>query len=106
MSLEIDAIKQQLQERKNELVQRLDSVKDNLTRSHSSDWAEQAQERENDEVISALGNEARQELSQINRALERIDSGEYTTCRKCGEDIGLKRLQAVPYTDLCIRCAG
>lgn len=106
MSTELLTIKRQLQARKAELMQRLTTLKADISMAHSADWSEQAQERENDEVMNALGNEARLELSKINQALERIDEGEYTTCRSCGEEIALKRLQAVPYTDLCIRCAG
>ncbi len=105
MSQELLTIKQQLEKRKTELMLRLTELKTDVTKAHSSDWAEQAQERENDEVMDALGNEARLELSKINRALEKIDAGNYTTCSHCGEEIALNRLQAVPYTDLCIRCA-
>ncbi|WP_461516553.1 TraR/DksA family transcriptional regulator [Porticoccus sp.] len=105
MSQELLTIKQQLEKRKSELMLRLTELKTDVTQAHSSDWSEQAQERENDEVMDALGNEARLELSRINRALEKIDVGNYTTCSRCGEEIALNRLQAVPYTDLCIRCA-
>ncbi|TNF07944.1 MAG: TraR/DksA family transcriptional regulator [Gammaproteobacteria bacterium] len=106
MSSELNGIKQQLESRKGELLHRLDTIKQDVTKAHSSDWSEQAQERENDEVMNALGNEARLELTKVSQALERIENGSYTTCIHCGEDITLERLKAVPYTDLCIRCAG
>ena len=105
MSPELMAIKQQLDTRKSELILRLSNLKTDATKAHSSDWSEQAQERENDEVMDALGNEAQLELAGINRALDRIDTGNYTSCSRCSEEIALDRLQAVPYTDLCIRCA-
>lgn len=106
MPMELNDIKQQLEARKAELLHRLGHLKEEMTKGHSNDWSEQAQERENDEVINALGNEARSELTKVSRALERIAADEYTTCSNCGEEIALERLQAVPYTDLCIRCAG
>lgn len=106
MSSEINGIKRQLESRKEELLHRLDKIKQDVTKAHSNDWSEQAQERENDEVMNALGNEARLELVKVGQALERIASGSYTTCSHCNEEISLERLQAVPYTDLCIRCAG
>lgn len=41
---------------------------------------------------------------KIEKALKKIDDGEYGVCERCGEEIGLKRLEARPVTDLCIRC--
>ena len=43
-------------------------------------------------------------LRKIDKALRKIDEGEYGVCESCGEEIGLKRLEARPVTDLCIRC--
>lgn len=43
-------------------------------------------------------------LRKIDKALKKIDDGEYGVCESCGEDIGIKRLEARPVTDLCIRC--
>lgn len=105
MTSELEAIREQLNTRRTELTNRLISLKADITQAHSRDWAEQAQERENDEVVEALGNEARQELSLLNRALERLESGTYNLCSQCGGEISVQRLQAVPYTNLCITCA-
>jgi len=101
----IDAIKQQLESRQAELLQRLERVKTDVTAEHSADWSEQAQERQNDEVIQAIGNESREELKKVGIALERIAADEYNVCSKCGDEIAVERLKAVPYTSLCIRCA-
>lgn len=43
-------------------------------------------------------------LDKIDRALAKIDSGEFGTCDECGEEISLKRIEARPETTLCIRC--
>ena len=40
----------------------------------------------------------------VRAALVRIDEGTYGTCLDCEEEIGLKRLNALPWTPLCIRC--
>lgn len=105
MEKKLDDLKKELEQRKDALLQRISRVKQGITQEHSADWSEQAQERQNDEVLEAIGNESQYELSQINLALERIESGDYTSCTDCGEDISLKRLEAVPYTHLCINCA-
>ena len=43
-------------------------------------------------------------LSKIEEALERVAEGEFGICEDCGEEIGLKRLEARPVTTLCIDC--
>jgi RNA polymerase-binding transcription factor DksA len=77
----------------------------NETNPVSTDSQEQSIERENDEVIDALGNSARAELKAINKALSRIESSEYFNCEECGEPISEGRLRSVPYTSLCVECA-
>ena len=43
-------------------------------------------------------------LTKIDEAIGRIDEGSYGVCEDCGEEIGLKRLEARPVTTLCIDC--
>ncbi|MCX7554225.1 TraR/DksA family transcriptional regulator [Marinicella sp. S1101] len=71
----------------------------------SADFAEQAVDVENDEVVQALDQGAQIELSQVNKALQRIEEGSYGECVVCGESINRKRLQAIPHTPFCIDCA-
>ena len=91
--------------RRDELNERLGNIKRDATRKNSADWSEQAQERENDEVIDALGNEATIELQKVNRALDRMNEGEYGICQSCGADIPEGRLEIMPYANQCVRCA-
>ena len=44
-------------------------------------------------------------LKSIEAALERIEGGTYGVCTNCGKPIGEERLEALPWTDLCIDCA-
>ena len=88
-----------------DLVRRLARLKENLTSGRSADSQEQAQELENAEVVDALGNEARSEISQIARALDQIKHRTYGVCTDCGETIPMARLEASPFADRCIRCA-
>ena len=69
------------------------------------DFAEQATQRENDEVLNALGHEAKTIVQQIDKALLSIREDVYGVCNKCGEPIAEARLTAVPYVTLCIDCA-
>jgi len=44
-------------------------------------------------------------LQQIDEALYKIEKGSYGLCEVCGKEIQARRLQAIPYTSLCIHCA-
>jgi RNA polymerase-binding transcription factor DksA len=44
-------------------------------------------------------------LEQIAAALQRVGTGEYGQCQECGKDIPAERLEAIPYTPHCVRCA-
>ena len=46
----------------------------------------------------------RSALYAIERALGKISDGTYGQCESCGEIIGARRLQARPFTALCIDC--
>ncbi len=94
-----------LESKKAELYARLDRVTANVRRGHDQDSKERAKELEDSEVVDALGNEARIEISKINEALRRMDSDEYGICDECGSRIDDGRLEAHPYARKCIDCA-
>jgi RNA polymerase-binding protein DksA len=100
-----EALKAELEQKLAELQSRLASIKKDVTQSHSGDSAEQAQERENDEVVDAIGNETAQSIRVIQAALSRIEDGSYGLCDSCGKDIGEARLAAVPEATRCVNCA-
>jgi DnaK suppressor protein len=43
-------------------------------------------------------------LQAIDEALLRIDKGAFGLCRDCGEPIAEARLNAIPWTRVCITC--
>ena len=102
---DLEQRKRELEARLADLRQRLASLKVDAARAHSSDWAEQAQERENDEVVDAIGAETRESIAKLTSALERIEDGSYGVCKRCGGEIAAARLQASPEATLCINCA-
>ena len=69
------------------------------------DFAEQVVQRENDDVLEALDDEAKQIVQQIDNALLRIKSGDFGICQSCGEDIPQARLEVLPYAAYCVSCA-
>lgn len=44
-------------------------------------------------------------LEQIEAALERIEENTFGQCEECGAKIPKSRLNAIPYTAFCIKCA-
>ena len=55
-------------------------------------------------VIGLLENEE-QTLEEIAAALERVRQGTYGECEECHKPISKERLNAIPYTRLCVNCA-
>lgn len=99
------ATRQSLLGRKIELTRRLNSVQADLQKRHSADWSEQAQERENDEVLEEIARRTAEELQQIERGLKRLDNADYGLCSVCGEAIAAERLAVLPEAHTCIKCA-
>lgn len=55
--------------------------------------------------IAALLDEARIALTDIDAAEQRLDEGRYGTCTICGFKIAVERLDALPATPTCVKCA-
>ena len=70
--------------------------------NHLADTASETYERELDE---GLEDDARAQLRQVDEALARIEAGTYGFCSVCGKEIPVERLEAVPWTTLCIEDA-
>jgi len=100
-----NTLRLELEQRLAMLQARLGSIKSDVTREHSGDSAEQAQERENDEVVDAIGNETAQSIRAVQAALERIAAGTYGFCGACGKPIAPARLKAIPEATRCVECA-
>jgi DnaK suppressor protein len=45
-------------------------------------------------------------LSEVELSLRLLESGQYGMCGSCGDEIPTARLQALPWTRICVVCAG
>ncbi len=97
--------KAQLTARLADLNERLQNIEAELDSHQSKDWEDLATEREEDEVLEGIGLSGQQEIRRIKAALDRIDSGDYGFCAKCGAEISAERLDVLPYTPFCRNCA-
>ncbi len=103
--LDIESRKSTLLARLAELDHRLHGIADELDSHQSKDWEELAVEREEDEVLEGIGVSGLAEIESIRAALQRIKEGVYGYCVKCGEEISEERLDVVPATPFCRKCA-
>jgi DnaK suppressor protein len=55
-------------------------------------------------TLDLLGGE-KDVLDQIDGALRRIEDGSFGQCEQCGMKIPKARLEAIPYSALCVQCA-
>lgn len=55
--------------------------------------------------VAALLAQARDRLTDLDRALERLEQGGYGRCEGCGEPIPAERLEVRPAADTCVGCA-
>lgn len=49
--------------------------------------------------------ENRKRIERLNNALRRIESGDYGTCIRCGNEIPIGRLELVPEALICVPCS-
>jgi DnaK suppressor protein len=69
---------------------------------HDPEGATLAFERQH---TAALLDQAREQVTAIDAALVRLETGRYGSCERCGQPIGADRLAARPAALTCIRCA-
>lgn len=104
---DIEKFKARLLEMKQQLGASLKSVSDDVKTSEESKGYSQHQA---DEGTDDFGKTISIEVStkeqgiirQIDRALEKIEDGSYGVCDVTGDDIPIKRLEAVPYATMTV----
>lgn len=88
-----------------ELTDRLARMEVELDEEAEQDWAERANQLEDEEAVEGQAALARRTIFSIERALDRIAAGTYGECASCGTQISAGRLEARPEASLCIDCA-
>jgi DnaK suppressor protein len=70
----------------------------------AQDVVDKAETSYTKEFLLSLSDADREQLLLIDEALKRIRRGEFGVCQLCGQEIGRKRLEAIPWTPYCINC--
>src|SRR5688572_11057572 len=74
------------------------------TQNATGDSADAAFDGGSEEISSHLAELEARELNQIQRALTRLKQGSYGTCEVCQRKIPVERLNALPYSTMCVKC--
>ena len=72
--------------------------------SASGDVADAAFDASGEELASTLAELEAKELAQVERALRRLKTGTYGKCEICSTKIPVARLNALPFSTVCIKC--
>lgn len=96
---------EKLQQLEVEYRNRIEAVSRDLSRQPEADSAELVTQRENDDVLRSLKLEAEIEHRRVQAALDRVATGHYGECTRCGETVEPARLDAMPQAENCVRCA-
>ncbi|MEO7191020.1 MAG: TraR/DksA family transcriptional regulator [Vicinamibacterales bacterium] len=72
--------------------------------SRQGDLADQASGNNEVHIALKLKQTDAKILQAIEEALYRMDKGNYGVCRDCGDPIAAARLEAIPWTRVCIAC--
>ncbi len=57
------------------------------------------------QLLDRLDERAKREIEAIDRALTKIEAGSYGRCERCGKDIPVARLRALPAASTCLACS-
>jgi DnaK suppressor protein len=79
-------------------------LREDIAVARLSDAIDEVQQLSERELAISTLNRNWETIRSIEQALARIGSGSFGVCQDCEEAISEKRLKAVPWAALCIRC--
>ncbi len=107
MDKKILAIKKDLEKQRRDLLQEAENTLNNKIGGEKESFPDPTDqavaELDNNFTLRLRGREQKL-LKKIDEALKRIEDGTFGVCESCGEQIGMRRLEARPVTTLCIEC--
>src|SRR4030042_5800278 len=104
-------LRTRLEEEKKRYAEELSSLQTNASTSEERREGSPFGKREEEatetlelEKRLALENRVRQEMSDIENALEKFEKGTYGLCENCGQPIDPARLEVLPQAAYCLKC--
>lgn len=114
-NLNVDRYRKILEKERERLDQDTDRIEERITGAdsaegiseladydnHPGDMGTETFEKEKD---VAIRDTFRSTIGRIDEALGKIDRGTYGECDRCGREISMGRLDAVPWAIYCVEC--
>ncbi len=111
MVIDLKLIRSRLEHERKRLLDVLEQTKASATpaeeRREGSPFGKREEEASQSfelEKRLALEKQVKDNLADVERALEKFDKGTYGRCDVCGQPIDPARLEALPYATLCLNC--
>ena len=93
------------EQRRDTLIERHQHLTRDLGHKRAMTKGARPLEAEHREMLEQLESMTRKEIERVQNALLRLDQGEYGKCAICRQRISRTRLEALPFTLLCLCCA-
>ncbi len=106
---DVERLRQKLEFQRHEtrqFLRRLEQEARSLDAEATQDSAERCVISVSKESLFERSSQRRTVLGLIEAALKRIADGSFGICVGCGDEIQDQRLQALPWTQFCLRCQG
>lgn len=106
--LKIEKYKKLLLEEKTVILEKLlkdSDAYDDLDSREIGDLIDQTYKYYEKEMLINMSTSDKQMLNDIEIAIGKIESKKYGECEQCSKKIDNKRLEAIPWAQLCINCA-
>ena len=104
----IEEMKNYLQQERLEILESLEKnteeYEETIANSIPKDFADIASYNTDRTMLEFIGEKNIKRLQQIDSALDRVHTGKYGKCIRCGRHIPEDRLRALPYALKCIDC--
>lgn len=105
---EITHFKRRLEELRREITRVLQDTKKEVTQAdESKGYSQHSADEGTDDFVRSINLEVTNKefglLRQIDRALEKIEENTYGICDLSGEEIPIKRLEAIPYATMTVK---
>jgi DnaK suppressor protein len=105
---ELAQFKKRLEELRLQVMRAIEGTKKEVTApDESKGYSQHSADEGTDDFVKNINLEVTSKefglLRQIDRALEKIEEGTYGVCDISGEEIPMKRLEAVPYATMTVK---
>ncbi len=104
---ERDDFRKLLYEKKQAIVHKLSELTNDSKEMETNvamDAVDKAETSYTKEFLLSLSDQDREQLLLIDDAIKRLQRDEFGVCQLCHQEIGRKRLVAIPWTAHCIDC--